>query len=88
MTQRMRRSLLLKVVIIILCSKMFICVCKAVTDVDVRAAIARGACSREAVTRACRAGGDCGACHAHIEGMIEDHAELIDASSLVRERAA
>jgi len=80
--------LLLKVVFIILFITMFVCVCKAVTDVEVRAAIEGGAGTREAVTRACRAGGDCGACHAHIEGMIEEHEELIDASSLVRERAA
>jgi len=80
--------LLLKVVFIILFITMFVCVCKAVTDVDVRTAIERGACSREAVTRACRAGGDCGACHDHIEGMIEEHEELIAASTLVRERAA
>ena len=80
--------LLLKVVFIILFITMFVCVCKAVTDVQVRTAIERGACSREAVTRACRAGGDCGACHSHIEGMIEEHQELILASSRVRERAA
>jgi bacterioferritin-associated ferredoxin len=80
--------LLLKVVIIIVVLTMFVCVCKAVTDVEVRTAIERGACTREAVTRACGAGGDCGACHAHIEGMIEEHEELVAASSLVRERAA
>ncbi|HEX7602433.1 MAG TPA: 2Fe-2S iron-sulfur cluster-binding protein [Polyangiaceae bacterium] len=49
---------------------------------------ARNRWSLGLVTRACRAGGDCGACHEHIEGMIEEHEELIAASSLVRKRAA
>jgi len=47
----------------------------AVTDSEVSSAIADGAHTREAVTKACRAGGDCGACHSMIETMIEDHLE-------------
>jgi len=47
----------------------------AVTEAEVGEAIANGATTREAVTRACRAGGDCGACHGMIENMIEDHLE-------------
>lgn len=54
---------------------MYVCVCLAVTEAEVEAAIASGACSREAVTRICRAGGDCGACHGMIESKIEDHLE-------------
>jgi len=64
---------------------MFICICNAVTDSEVRTAIARGASSREEVTDACRAGGDCGACHHMIEAMVEEHEELISANALVRE---
>jgi len=67
---------------------MFVCVCHAISDREVRSAIEGGATTREAVTRACRAGGDCGACHQTIEDMIEDHAPLVAASALVRERAA
>ena len=52
---------------------MYVCVCMAVTEAEVEAAIAGGAATREAVTRACRAGGDCGACHGMIEHKIEDH---------------
>jgi bacterioferritin-associated ferredoxin len=52
----------------------------------VRECIASGATTREAVTKACEAGGDCGACHQMIEEMVEDH--LIDASKLNRTRAA
>jgi bacterioferritin-associated ferredoxin len=65
---------------------MFVCVCKAVTEQKVRECIADGATSREAVTKACTAGGDCGACHQQIEDMVEDH--LIAASKLNRTRAA
>ena len=68
---------------------MFVCVCHAVTDSQVREAIEGGASTREEVTRACGAGGDCGACHGQIEEMIEDHREqLVAASALVRHRAA
>ena len=54
---------------------MYVCVCLAVSEVDVDTAIAGGAHTREAVTRVCRAGGDCGACHGMIEAKIEDHLE-------------
>ena len=54
---------------------MYVCICRAVTDDRVRAAIEAGAMSVEAVTTACRAGEDCGACHCTIEEMIEEHAE-------------
>lgn len=75
---------------------MYVCVCLAVTDSCVREAIENGCDSRQAVTRACRAGGDCGACHGMIESMIEDHLEAADRSgqqlipdaALVRTRAA
>jgi bacterioferritin-associated ferredoxin len=52
--------------------EMFVCVCLAVSETEVREAIACGAKTRESVTRACRAGGDCGACHSMINAMIED----------------
>jgi bacterioferritin-associated ferredoxin len=51
---------------------MYVCVCRAVKEETVRAAIAGGARSVEAVTAACCAGDDCGSCHETIEGMIED----------------
>jgi bacterioferritin-associated ferredoxin len=51
---------------------MFVCVCHAVSADEVERAIDEGASTREAVTAACRAGGDCGACHQKIEEMIED----------------
>ncbi|WP_146653402.1 (2Fe-2S)-binding protein [Labilithrix luteola] len=54
---------------------MYVCVCLAVTEQEVEAAIAGGAHTRTSVTAACRAGGDCGACHQMIEDMVEDHLE-------------
>jgi len=69
---------------------MFVCVCHAVTDKEVQRAIEGGADTREAVTRACRAGGDCGGCHGHIEDMIEAAREdgLLPSCELVRRSAA
>lgn len=57
---------------------MYVCVCLAVTDTTVREAIQSGCHNRSAVTRACGAGGDCGACHGMIESMVEDHLEQAD----------
>lgn len=54
---------------------MYVCVCMAVSETSVREVIEGGAVSREAVTLACGAGGDCGACHGMILSMIEDHVE-------------
>lgn len=52
---------------------MYVCICRAVTEERVRAAIAGGAESVAEVASACGAGEDCGACHAVIEEMIEEH---------------
>jgi bacterioferritin-associated ferredoxin len=51
---------------------MYVCVCLAVTDSTIREAVEDGARTIACVTRRCGAGGDCGACHATIEDMIED----------------
>lgn len=67
---------------------MWVCVCHAVSSHEVERAIDGGAMTREDVTRTCRAGGDCGACHQTIEEMIEDRTELMTPSKLLRYRAA
>jgi bacterioferritin-associated ferredoxin len=81
---------------------MYVCVCLAVSQSEVEKAIEDGATTREAVTRACGAGGDCGACHGMIATMIEDRIEdgfvcplaapsterLVPDSALLRTRAA
>ncbi len=50
---------------------MYVCICRAVTEETVKAAIDAGADTVEAVTGACCAGDDCGSCHQVIEDMIE-----------------
>jgi bacterioferritin-associated ferredoxin len=52
-----------------------VCICLTVTDSEIENVIDGGATTRDAVTRACGAGGDCGACHSVIETMIEDRLE-------------
>jgi len=54
---------------------MYVCICRAVTDREVKAAIHAGADTVAAVTRACCAGDDCGACHGVIGELIEEHVE-------------
>jgi len=67
---------------------MWVCICNAVDDHEVRAAIDAGAATRDAVTAVCGAGGDCGACHPMIEDMIDERADVVCADKLVRHRAA
>ena len=70
---------------------MYVCVCRAVTDKQVKAAIEAGARTVGDVTKACCAGDDCGSCHHVIEGMIEEAREADCAGRrlpLVPERAA
>lgn len=56
-------------------SAMFVCVCKAVTDGEVRACIDDGALTVDDVGHACGAGTDCGSCQEMIEAMIAARAE-------------
>ena len=65
---------------------MYVCICRAVTDRDVKMAIDAGADSVAAVTKACCAGDDCGACHGAIEQMIAERREK--RLPLLSERAA
>jgi bacterioferritin-associated ferredoxin len=53
-------------------SVMYVCVCFAVTDATIDAVIAGGAGTIDAVTRACRAGGDCGACRGEIADRLAE----------------
>ena len=41
---------------------MIICLCRGLSESDIRRVIERGAGTPDAVTAACGAGGDCGAC--------------------------
>ena len=49
---------------------MYVCICAAVTDTEVRSCIARGARTVEDVGEACEAGTGCGSCHDHIDVFL------------------
>jgi bacterioferritin-associated ferredoxin len=59
---------------IIIPTYMYVCICNAVTVSEVRGVIEGGARTVEAVTAACRAGGDCGSCTRRIERMLQEAA--------------
>ena len=67
---------------------MYVCVCNAVSDKEVKEAIARGASSVSEVVRSCKAGGDCGSCHGRIQSMLDGRDGLVSPSRLSRTRAA
>jgi bacterioferritin-associated ferredoxin len=71
---------------------MYVCACRAVSDKQIREAIEAGATTVAAVTAACCAGDDCGACHGVIQELIDDHQEAsrvpVTRLPVVRERAA
>lgn len=66
---------------------MIVCVCHAVSVPEVAKTIEAGASTVQEVTRACKAGGDCGACRQTIEDMIESH-ESSDLVTCRRSREA
>jgi bacterioferritin-associated ferredoxin len=51
---------------------MVLCICRAVTEREIDAAVHAGARSVDAVAACCGAGTDCGACQEAIEARIED----------------
>jgi assimilatory nitrate reductase catalytic subunit len=51
---------------------MIVCLCRALPEHAIRAAIADGAFSVEDVGAVCRAGTACGACRPTLERMIEE----------------
>lgn len=68
---------------------MYVCICRAVTEREVKDAIDEGARSVDAVIAACCAGDDCGACHERIEDMIEErHGSVAPSRRLPVVRAA
>ena len=54
---------------------MYVCLCRAVTDRQVRHAIRGGACSVADVMECTRAGTCCGSCHSTLEELIDDERE-------------
>ncbi len=52
---------------------MFACICHAVTDDEVTAAVGMGAATVEAVGSVTGAGTGCGSCQNHIKALIGEH---------------
>jgi bacterioferritin-associated ferredoxin len=49
-----------------------ICLCRGVSESDILRVIERGACTLDAVTAACGAGGDCGACTIMLADLVAE----------------
>ncbi|MSP28592.1 MAG: (2Fe-2S)-binding protein [Methylococcales bacterium] len=52
---------------------MYICVCKAVTDRQIKQAIDNGACTRRQLHQCTGAGSVCGKCTQHIRQMLDEN---------------
>ncbi len=52
---------------------MYVCVCKAVTDTQIKRAMSQGACSRRELFKCLGVGGDCGKCNPHIRELLNDN---------------
>ncbi len=55
---------------------MYVCICKAVTENQVKSAIEQGAESRKQLHQGCSgAGSVCGKCRHHLQQMLDQHSE-------------
>jgi bacterioferritin-associated ferredoxin len=62
---------------------MYICVCKGVTDRQVKQAIDNGACTRRQLYKCTGAGDVCGKCAPHLRQMLDENRQ----SSLIIQAA-
>jgi bacterioferritin-associated ferredoxin len=53
---------------------MYVCICKAVTDSQIREAIHQGACTRKELAQCLRVGRDCGKCNPELRELLQIHA--------------
>lgn len=51
---------------------MYVCICRRVSDTELRNTIAAGAESLDDVGQQCGAGTDCGACHEEIADFLQE----------------
>lgn len=54
---------------------MYVCICRAVTEAEVRGCIADGACTVRDVVNRCEAGTGCGSCVGKIVALLGAHAD-------------
>ncbi len=52
---------------------MYICICKAVTDGQIRQAIDQGACTRRQLRECLSVGRDCGKCNPDVRELLKIH---------------
>ncbi|MEN8259543.1 MAG: (2Fe-2S)-binding protein [Pseudomonadota bacterium] len=51
---------------------MYVCVCRAVTDGQIRDAISNGICTRKQLTQCFGVGKDCGRCNREVKELLAD----------------
>lgn len=51
---------------------MYVCVCKAVTDTQIKRAINEGVCSRRELFKCLGVGADCGKCNPHVKELLDN----------------
>lgn len=52
---------------------MYVCVCKAVTDRQIKNAINDGVCTRKQLFQCFGVGGDCGKCSKHVKELLNQN---------------
>jgi len=50
---------------------MYVCVCKAVTDTQIKNAIDKGVCTRRQLFQCFGVGSDCGKCNKHVKELLD-----------------
>jgi bacterioferritin-associated ferredoxin len=61
---------------------MYVCVCKAVTDTQIRSALAEGLCTARQLAHGLGVGKECGKCVKHIKGLLDVTPPAIAAKAL------
>mgnify|MGYP001636561864 CR=1 FL=1 len=64
---------------------MYVCVCKAVTDTQIKSAICAGVNSRRELFKCLGVGGDCGKCNPHVKELLNSHNQTFHGNPCVME---
>jgi len=62
---------------------MLICLCRGLSERDLRGLVVAGLGSTEEISQSCGAGGDCGACLSTIDRLVDDVLSRAHAGGLV-----